>query len=131
MKSAHLLSLVLAIVSFLSSPIEAADLHVVWTGAGDGKSWSDPKNWDPVLGMPPCNFDSVEFVVTIPPGKTVTFNLPGDCEIKSLEQGTPTGTEGTLNFNAGCNLTVTDQAGLYGRIYANNSTLTEYCSTAI
>ena len=116
--------------------VYSADLSVSWTGSGDGKNWSDPENWDPVLGLPPVNYGSVELLASIPAGSSdIIYELAGDSVIKKLTQGTGS----ILRFNKrGCNLIASEASfpGNGARIYVSNGAVagigaTTYSATGL
>jgi hypothetical protein len=118
--------LCLASVSF------AAPIVSFWNGNGDGVHWSDPKNWEPLLAVPPVNKGIVQFYVTIPDGKTVEFDIVGSSEISSLVLGTTATRLETciLKFNADCHLTILSKADIYGKIDSTKGNLTANTNAA-
>ena len=51
-----------------------AQSNAVWTGGGDGVSYSDPANWD--VGVVPLN-GGVDYAVEVPAGESLEFDVAG------------------------------------------------------
>lgn len=88
MKKLVVIAMVLGLVSIAS----AAD-DTVWTGAGDGSSWSDGSNWS--LGVPDASIDRGAFIDT--DDAVVNINGTGNTARRFFTQG-DSGT-GTVTVN--------------------------------
>jgi hypothetical protein len=91
--------------------------QVNWTGAGSGANWSDPNNWNPVLGIPPINelIASIQFEVDIQSpacGATVDFNDLAPIPNPAYVLGLTLGASCVLDIELNTNLTVCDDPGL-------------------
>ena len=84
------LSSILAMLWLAASSTPAAADTVTWTGGGDGESWSDPFNWDP-LGVPLGPDD-----VVIDLDGTYTVDLDESPSLNSLTMGAATGVQTLL-----------------------------------
>ncbi|MCZ6837064.1 MAG: FG-GAP-like repeat-containing protein [Planctomycetota bacterium] len=98
-------------------------INAIWVGGGGNNLYSNANNWD--VKVVPINISTVSFLVTIPSGFTVNFDVTtGSGQIKTLTLG-----NSTLNILPGTTgLTVVSQADLDGLI---NSTGGDFTATGL
>ena len=84
------------LIGLVSACVSLAALatEFVWTGAGDGGSWSDPNNWDKKSGYPSDAADVAMF--SNKKSNTVTLDVVGATSVSSIRVK-ETGTEVVVN----------------------------------
>ena len=105
---------VVLLMSMSVTSAYAQTLESTWNSASGG-NYCDINRWDPLRGMPPCNFDTVIFNVTIPNGSGTVFMNCNDCEVGSFSLGVGR----TFQIPNGNNYSVTGPAALNGYIHGN------------
>ena len=104
--------------SFIEAVVEAiepfGDLTAIWTGNGDGVSYSDPENWH--INTVPRNTDDARFTVIIPTGfSNPTNDFSGDAfDISRFDLDN----DGRLRLSSDSSLTVLEEADIAGIISA-------------
>jgi len=127
-KTNHSQSIIFALLVLLTicSPALAITQNAVWDGSSDGDgdnvNWGDPFNWD--KDVVPVNLGTVTFNVTIPAGKTVTYNVPGDSQINNFTLGDSGSSDAQLIISTDCNLEVLGTADIYELINGNGGNFT-------
>ena len=108
-----------------ANPVGAAERTAVWTGsAGDGL-YNTAGNWD-INEVPVNGADT--FLVEIPAGVTINFNVPGSGnQVTTLTLGA----NATLNIQSGRQIAVLDQASVDGLITSNDGVFTASSSTSV
>jgi len=104
--------LVVALVLSFSGSISLA-IDSTWL-CGNG-NYSNTSCWDPLLGVPPCNYGPVTFDVTVPAGSSTVSMNTGTCEVSSFILGA----DRTFQVRAGNSYSVIGQADMYGHIWGN------------
>ena len=104
--------------SFIEAVVEAiepfGDLTAIWTGNGDGVSYSDPENWH--INTVPRNTNDARFTVIIPTGfSNPTNDFSGDAfDISRFDLDN----DGRLRLSSDSSLTVLEEADIAGIISA-------------
>ncbi len=109
----------------------AITLDAVWDGSSDGDgdnvNWNNPYNWD--IDVVPVNQGAVIFNVTIPAGKTVTYDVTGDSEIDGFTLGDSGSSDAQLIIDPNCNLEVLVTADIYDFINGQGGNFTSTADT--
>lgn len=99
----------------MSSRVNAAQVTATWTGGAGNNSYNDPGNWD--IGKVPVNDATDTYVVSIPGGVTVNFDVPGTGH-QVFQFTLPDSS--TFVINSGRDLAVTDSAAISGIVNTAN-----------
>ena len=126
MKKSHLAQFILAFLFCLSVNVSAVTLDAIYTGSNGG-GWNTASNWD--ISTVPVNQGAVTFNVTIPAGKQVVFDVPGDSEIDGLILGDSSSNDARLDLLDDCNLAVMVTADIYDFIYGQGGNFTSTVDT--
>jgi len=88
-----------------------------WTGGGGDSSYNNPANWD--IAVVPIDAGGTTYAVTIPASTAVQFDVSGTTnQVTQLNLGSGS----TLTVNSGRQLTVVDEAAIYGLVTTDNGT---------
>ncbi|GAB4278134.1 MAG: hypothetical protein Kow0092_33940 [Deferrisomatales bacterium] len=98
----------LLLLFWVTAPAQGLERECVWTGSGDGSSYSDADNWD--CGLSPCNLGPIAFTVEIPAGAGPVDMDVASCEVETLDVGD----DARFNVLSGNVFTVRGAASEYG-----------------
>ena len=85
----------------------------IWTGGGDGTSYSDPANWN--IGVVPINGGGTNYNVIVPDGENISFDISGSIS------GISYGSGGSIEIVGGINFEINSVALLNSSISAEGA----------